>query len=398
MSIIAEIFDVFREIKDNKIFKNINDSDVIRVSIGPNSIAKKANNAILQFPILVSDSISINDLTMVSKALERQYATYIRVAMGLDDSIEFDENKLDHIKKFHQNMNYKQNVFYIDKEKFLKENLNLLKPFTQDLRLKNLNEMTTKNNRNYYILGEDNDFEGDDVRKPLEPKIREKSQYTSQLLVNDVNKSNELIPTVLDITGFYENIDGDKFQINILLGIKTIAHLIPSEEMIYNISKGVEEKRFLFRFIQWTTGEISFFKDFVLCLDRIKKEATNQRTASKWWRSLKVRSISSKFRRMSFSKKELLPNCTILISMDEVEYILNNYNIDLLKDINSVQELIDTFFLLGFVIIDPASELVYFLFHGESNYQTFSFNALEKEGRGSSSGDIKALVSLMNRI
>lgn len=391
MGIIEDLFDVFNDIKDKNFL--LGKDGVAVINLGQNSISKKANNAILQFPVLVSDTIGIEDLTMVCKALEREYATFIRIAMGLDGVIEKGQTKIDFIKRFHQNAGLKQVERFRLEEDFSVANKEMLKPYSETLNMRNLNDMTVKNNRNHYILAE-----VDDRSDVVERKIRDKSQYTSQLIPNDVNKANELIPLILDITAFYENEDGDKYQVNILMGIKTIAHLLTSEEMIYNITKSLEEKRAFFRFIQWTSGEISFLRDYVLCLDRIKSEAINKKKNSNWWRSLKLRALSSKIRRAALLKKELLPNATILISMDEVEYIANNYNINLLKDTKTVEQLMDIFFLLGFVIIDSSAELVYFFFNGESNYQTFSFNSLERESKGSGSGDIKALVSLMNRI
>lgn len=419
MGVLQDVLDLVKDIKNNE-YLDVDASDRINLKFGRNSIAKKAGHAILQFPVLTSDVISVQDLTMVNKALEREFATLVRVAMGLDDIItDPNMDKVDYIRQFHQNTGTK-GTLHIDrglfKEDLEQQNLRALRPFSEDLRLDILNDKTTSNNRNHYVLGGSKRsksmlsesrqrrnglpaMSGGETDYPsfvAGEKMRKDSQYTNALVPNDVKKANELVPTTLDISIFYANKQGQAVQSNVFLGVKTITHLVPSEEMIFNVAKAVEEKRGFFRTIQWTTGEIAFFKDYLFMIDRIKREATGRRTDSHWWRSLKRRALEDKIKRFSFSKKELLPNATILITMDEVEYIMNNYNIDLIQDMSAVQNLMKTFFLLGFVIVDPAAELAYFFFDGQTTYQTYSYNSLEREN--TSTNEVKSIVSLMNKI
>jgi hypothetical protein len=396
MGALQDVLDLIKDLKNNKYLDADEVEGVLNVKFGRNSIAKKAGHAILQFPVLTSNVISVQDLTMINKALEREYATFIRIAMGLDDSLEAGQAKGDYVRKFHQNSGTRSqlriNGNYL-KESMEMQNKAALRPFSEDLRMESLNELTNKRNVNNYILGKG---KLSSISEAGGSPVKDKSQYSNQLVNNDVKKANELVPTTLDIAVFTQNEKGQVSQSNIFLGVKTIAHLVDSEQMIYNLSKGVEEKRALFRFIQWTTGEIAFFKDYLFMIDRIRNEATSQRNESGWWRSLKRRAMEDKVRRWSFSKKEILPNATILITMDEVEYIANNYNIDLLSNTKAVRTLMEVFFLLGFVIVDPAAELAYFFFDGQTNYQTFSYNSLEREN--TSTSEVKSIVSLMNRV
>jgi hypothetical protein len=468
MSTFSAILDLIEEISKKNYF-SYKDGNLDWEQIGKNSIARKAQPAILQFPVLTSNTISIQDLTMVNKALEREYCTFVRLAMGLDDLVDMEDvnSKEKYIKKFHQNIGTKTgssiNLKQINRilsdsvENLNKENLKVYceSEITGGLKLDKLNDKTNKRNNNYYFLKNEDQMtypttvnlstgeissqnskeEGsiekssqqrvsetnkkssqqrvpetiekrsqqrvsETIKKGFQQRVFEKrydSPYKNQLLDNQVNKANELIPTTLDIYVTFKDKNGEFFSTNILLGVKTITHLIPSEEMVYNISTGLEEKRAFFRFIQWTTGEIRFFKDYLLCLDRIKKEAVSQRSNSHWWRSLKARSKISKLRAATFSKGQLLPNATILISMDEVEYMANNYGINLFSSIKSVRTLMDIFFLLGLVIVDPGSELVHFFFDGQSSYQTFSYSSLERENRNMGN-DVKAIVSLMSKM
>ena len=82
--------------------------------------------------------------------------------------------------------------------------------------------------------------------------------------------------------------------------------------------------------------------------------------------------------------------------MEEVEYILNEYGIDLINNINAVRQLFDIYFLLGLAIYDSSNSLVYFIFDGQASYQALPLTALERE-TATKINDIKAITSLMNK-
>ena len=404
MGVLADIFEIVNDLRKDKYFSDPNSNGEIPLKnlVGRKSIASLSKNAIMQFPVLVSDSIPLEQLTMINKALERQYATFIRIAMGLDDIIDSDEikNKKEYLQKFHQNFSNKTSIH--DFKKLGEDNINLCKPYESDLRLTTLNEMTNKNNVNHYILGSGKkqniilEAPGDDVLT-IPVSDRMKFENDKQLVDNDVKKSNELIPTTITNKIYFHNNDGTLCYTEVLYGVKCISHAIPSEELLYNLIKAVEEKRSLFKFIQWTTGEIAFFKDFLFTTDALKREAIGTNRDSNWWRSLRNRARMSRLRRFTFSKKEILPNTTIVISMDEIEYLINSSGIDLYNNKKAVQILLETFFLLGFVIVDGGAEIAHFFFDGEETFQSFSFSALEKENKNSAN-EIKSMISLMNKM
>lgn len=445
----------------------------LTLKLNKNSISRGSSNSILQFPVLTSNTISLDDLTMVSKALEREYATFIRVMVSLDDTINLEkgETKESKIKNFHQNfgteghtrlefsLHESTGFGYTDLYKsFEEKNIHLLNSYCEDLNMTILNDLTNKNNKNYYNLGEAtqsskedadyarlrrqekraeakesreqqkylNDLEDRRIRKQREDEKHAwaqsdydvkmsraerdvekfgwdkqdrqmQSQYrgiaNNQILASDVKKANELVPTLLDISLYYSKPGAPMQETNLVLGVKAVSHLIETEEMVHNIAKSVIDKRAFFRFIQWTSGEINTWKDYILATEKLKKEAVSQRTNSVWWRRLKLRGAKERLKR--FSKKDIMPNATLVLSMDEVEYIQNNYNINLLKNVKAIKNIFDTFFLLGLVIVDPISELAYFMFDGQSEYQVHTYRSLEREN--TSAGDVKSLISLIDK-
>lgn len=407
MSILKDVLEIFKEIKDSD-YLDLDDSGNYNLgSFGrKNSLSRFTDESILQFPVLTSSSLSVEDLTMINKALERQFATFAMIAMNINNIEFFDSHteasKTTFIRRFHTNSNrgistggalqYVNTVLSdsVQLDKLYHCNSKLLKEYVSDLRVKPLNDLTKSKS----LLKEELSNYDAVANTPNDTKLS--SSLSPSLMDNDAKKANEMIPTLIKVPIFFTNKEtGSTFTNEAIVGIKCITHLIPTEEMTYNIAKGIEEKRSFFRFIQWTSGEIKFFKDYLFCIDRIKKEAISSKTNSHWWRSLKNRSNIAKLKSYTFAKHTLLPNTTIVITMDEAEYILNNYGIDLINDVKSVRKLIATFFLLGFVIVDSSAEIAYFIFDGETSYQMYSFRSLEKEN-SNAKRDMKDLMSLAN--
>jgi len=143
---------------------------------------------------------------------------------------------------------------------------------------------------------------------------------------NDVRKANELVPTTLHLktvmmsssTGSAENVG----TIDFIIGVKATMHPIGSDEMVTNLINGCKTNSKFFNMIRWTSGEISFFKDFVFNIGAIKDDVFNRSSgASPWWITLKRRRSLAKMKTRMLLPKEILPNASIVISMAEVETI-----------------------------------------------------------------------------
>lgn len=394
---ISDIMDTIKALNDgfkvsaDLIFKN-----------RETSISRRSRNAICYFPVLTSKSISYEEITMINKVLERQYTTYLRVAMSLDDVIDGTKSKAEYINQFHTNFDNRVGgnlVDSISSEKRLmsmrlKEDSKPYKTTNLSLNENKILESKLSDIKSVFNKKQQVSFSPfkESATAPIGRLLTENGSTTSVLTDNDVKKANEVIPTTMEIE--VRTASGNNTKI--LMGVKTINHPIDSEEMIFNVANCIREKRFFFRAIQWTSGEIRFFKDFVLSADRIKanvQQARNKNT--NWWRSLRNKTVLGLIKQIG-GRPNVIPNTTLVLSMDEIEYITNSYGINLLTDVNSVSKLLSHFCLLGFVILDSSSELAYMFFDGEANYQTFSYNALERENRNNGN-DMKALVSLLGR-
>ena len=502
---------------------------------GRGSIAKEASPGILQFPVIVSTALSLEEVTMIAKALEREYVSFISVITSID-SVTDEKSIEQYLSRIHQNFNgellnrniresvvfslplirnntkynplLSENVIegllsqltdnngaYLLKEgdeivsydqladdqktiikNFLYENYvkqgckchkfrndvntiliserneytkhlimikgknggvklmesccfpkgntnltplkkdtyNNMKEYVPDLNTTTLNEMSVCDS-NFSIIGKSdilkntNEFiqEADMVSSALPaafqdtPDITDVGGRNSSVLKdvlrdNDVKKANELVPTTMHLKTYFKDKDGALHGVDYMIGVKTIVHPIKSESIVINLASSLKRGKGFFNLMRLTTGEISFFKDFVFAVGRAKDDIRLKYKDNPWWNALiRRKKYASVLRKLNF-KQQLVPNTSIVITMDEVEKLKIEYSIDLM-DLKKAHDIMNQLFLLGLVIVDSSIETAYFLFDGQRNYQQYSFNALERENSNSAK-DIKNIMQVLGRM
>jgi hypothetical protein len=396
---IQDINALVDSIKDiYKGSKSIAGKKIINIFKSADNIEKKASKGIMQFPVLVSDAVDKEVLRVVIESLELDYASFVKVAMGLEDVIDLvndKESKAEFIKRFHQNIDMSDSRENLptslksseDLAKYITKNaerLNekMLKSIDEDLRSDSLNDKTI----DWKILD-----------KISEEEDRDK-QIQANIDTRDVKKLNSKQPSLLELNIHYKGENTIK-DTKLVLGVKAVAHALPTNEVTEKLANSVKDNSVLFKAIQWTSGEISFFKDFLLNLDNIRAEFEKDnkgRRKSRWWHILKTRASESKFREI-FGKDKFVPNTTFVITKEEVKRMKNEYGVDVM-DSSQVKKLLDIYHLLGFVVLDEINDLAYFWDSSVQDWQTMSFSALEK-GKSSSGlkrSDLKMMLDLSN--
>ena len=228
---------------------------------------------------------------------------------------------------------------------------------------------------------------------------RSGNRSTNQLTDNDAKKANELVPTLLHMriypveTG--RDSDVELAPIDIVIGVKATLHPVSSDEMITNVCRGVKNEDKLFNALRWTTGEISFLKDFVFGINELKLDAINSsHRASKWWSMLKRRKAMAKIKNVILPNK-LLPNATLVMTQDEVNTIREVYGYDL-NNFALVEKLMANYFLIAFVIVDPALQRVKFLFDGRTQFEMHTYATLAKEST-TNDKQFKEMLNMLGR-
>lgn len=450
MGIISEISSAIKDAKGLMgEVKKINDFKV------NDSLARRSSQATLQFPVLISNSINIDTAQSVSKALEKKYANFVQIVISMNPYLDLkkDKNIVGYLNNIHQNAPTVSNLLKENAMELLTdENIGIFLSLNEGCS----GEILHSNKKQMYSITESlNRYKVNDLYKPksitmgeAEAKARyflkensvvmesdksddnktdvktssnvstidhnkvkslgdetlksvkfsqweadQRSKAGAKMSDNDVKKANELVPTTLTVT--VNPIQGDNFggSLNFVLGVKGIMHLIPSNEMISNLLSGLKSGNKFFNFIRWTTGEITFVKDLLLNIDQLKDDAVKKYTGgSAWWTTLKRRKTLAKAKNL-MSRTKLLPNATIVCSIEEVIEMKEVYGFDLMNLRHSTK-LMNDYFLLGFVVVDSSQELVHFLFDGEDSFETLSFKGLEKENN--SKNDFKEIYKMIS--
>ena len=238
-----------------------------------------------------------------------------------------------------------------------------------------------------------------DRRKAISKASDDKRQYlSSQLLASDVKKANEMQPSLM-IVNFYVN-DSDRdlnIAQQIVAGVKSKLYPVASSDIINKIITKVVDADTMLKLVKVSTREISFVKDFLLGLDDAKLDALSKSrkgSGSAMFNALERRAIKGKIRNTL-----KLDNCakaisTLVISVEEAEELKKYNNIDVMNP-RIIAKFMEKMNLLYFVVVDTTSESINIFTDGDSDYEAYSFSALERE---SGDGAYKKVVKLMTSI
>ena len=411
MDVAKDIQKIDMGVPIDAAFDDDDDAPVSRVpkAASYDSIAKQSKNSVMQFPLLASKSLSFENMQMMSKACERNYASFLQTLFTMN-MITSADTPQELVRQFHQNSNNTVkgpgDVFtFIFNSAIPEKDMNVIlenirygnftveevfntKPVNQYYMPKSIDELATATEArgnvkiNVGTAGSDNKITG----LPKNP-----------YLDSDAKKSNEMMPTMLQVRMFRDMGNGKGEYIDFIVGVKATIHPISSEDMINHLVNVFQDRGSLFKFITWTTGEISFFKDLVLNIPSIKEEIKGIRSgkSSKWWSALKNLKAKRRLNKLTL-REPILPNASLIISQDEVEYIKANYGFDIMNE-EEAAGLIKKLNILAFYVVDSASEVVYSFVDGNDDYSVNTFRALEREN-GNAERQFKDMLKAVNRL
>lgn len=225
--------------------------------------------------------------------------------------------------------------------------------------------------------------------------------FQSQILDSDIKKANELVPTtmVVNFTTISPKTGRSIPVENIVIGIKARIIPVDSDDIINHLLTKLNDRNYIIQLIRATTREISFFKDFILAVDNAKIEAlarSKRGSSNPMWKVLERRAKQSKAKRfIGIKGNNANAITTLVVSQEEVDYVRKNFNKNL-DSIKTINELLDAYNLLAFVVVDESLETAKFKFDdGEDFFETLAFSTLEKE---SSDNSYKKIVNLMSKL
>lgn len=421
------------------------------------SIAASATDGTCYFPVVVDDSIPLEDALIVARALERKYATFVLTTLTMDPYMQIDSedtiNAAEYVRKFHQNMRVKSSTkpdiditsigeglnafesvcdkygidYSVVEEDAMITAWNIYNKVASSVADKNaskwnftIEEVTTpsivndigkirpvyeaKNNRSNTRPAAvapnitNNNYSSPvniapaRINNPVDARTtvnitqaqkrgRSDLRQINHLMDTDFKKANDLVPTMLHIRVYPVSAgDGELPEpIDFVLGVKATLHSVTADAMAENLAKGVNGDNHFFEFIKWYTGETRFFKDFVFAIDQQKSDAVSASNKNRgWFIASKRRKALSKIQ-SKISKNPMTPIMTVVTSKDTLETLAKVYGFDLEASPMLLDKIMSTYFLLGFVIVNPATNRVDFQFDGFDRPETVTLNTLQKE-------------------
>ena len=423
------------------------------------NINKEASKSILAFPVFCSDSCDYDLAARLASAMEFRNAVLVKLIIERIGLIRFDKNEtketlINRVKGFEDVRGFKEDSVIYENMTNLPSLYSVFKNpkfdmgiFCEEMDL-NLNMVDGKRlvlnegdgpskaefTRALNVMDQlkQSEVRGSKVTRPSATDVY-KAELTLQFekdiaasikkenddkeskekIIDDFNNQPNVGGTVVKIDPKkYNKLEPLKMEVEVeyasenqtrttkmTLGVKSVVHTIPSEEVTKFLPKAKFDMSFLIKLAKLYTGEISFWKEFVLNLGEIKGGFDKHKAGeNKWFFKLKRLTDTNNYKKI-FNRKTVMPTVTLAISMEDVEEMLRETNgrFDLTNP-STVYDLINTLSLLNFVILDEARERVWIYEEDEKDFNILTPEDLRQEKEEISQRDLmKVLLTATNR-
>ena len=432
---MGSLGDILKEIKNApRVINNISQSN-----IRGKSMIRRAKDATFQFPMIIPKSCPIDMATACTRMMDRVYAGYTQIALGNNSTMNMalDSSLTQFLKRFHQNIKFEQAIAdlavpedereaYMEKayngeyrvfadpdRKFfmlfnaadkklgmmLESNREGLKPYLSEINMsKQMRDIFESGYEEEYTEAESDETNAEDLTQALlDGKLKQQQLADRRALADiaknnaaalrgpqltdgDIKRMNDMTPYAVQIRLSVVN-SADEFvqYMDIVVGIKTVLHLVDTDDMIANLEKALQNRSGLFRFLRWTTGEISLVKDLLLNMDDLRFDAANQNAGKSPLfgnlKRMKRRGVGMSGFAMPHG---LIPNATLLVTSYEVDHMKNTYGIDMREE-SVAKKLMEGLDLMTFIICDDGAGTVDILYDGDATFQTYALESIERE-------------------
>lgn len=423
----------------SKATDNVDITSLARDLNNTKSITERARKSIFVYPVLFSSGMSDLETDFeVSKFLELQYGIFTMLTVGLNpavsngtigeylnsisaESIEGVEYSLksydpNQVKSWY-NMFSEENKDFFEEYKYVngleaKNNgytdLNEILDKVNDLEKNNKELQRSQNataDRVKKLEGDKNEFNSMDAFD------EENDVFASELKADAmIKKLSDAAPTMIELKLKLKGYESD-FKIPIAL--KANPHFLRSDELSALFDSAIEDKRLLTRIVKLTSGEISFFKDFLFNIDRIKRDQKLYESFGQhpWYQQFMARKEKNRAKRLGlilsslFGKgKEVvsatsnyLPTASIILTIDELEKSSKMKFGFLLKNEKILWSILNHLGLLCIGIYDPRRETFAFYFNGFKKPLMMSKKQMKGSSGKSDSEKMTELMLLMTK-
>ncbi|MBQ9631974.1 MAG: hypothetical protein IJV04_03550 [Lachnospiraceae bacterium] len=215
----------------------------------------------------------------------------------------------------------------------------------------------------------------------------------------DMKKANEAIPTFTKATiGFIVDETEQVVTRDVLIGVKTWIHRAASRELVSDIYNAIINKRKFLQFVKWISGEGTTLSDLLFSIGEMKLDATSTRKPGigQWLPAFRRRKRLNKIA-IPFLMKNYTPNGSVVVCRSEIEFIKSEYGVDVLRP-EHVKMLMESSFLLSFVVIDQSNETVSVIYDGQNDFQQYTYAALERSDGQQTDRMLRELYRTVSRV
>lgn len=447
MGMINELFDVVSLTKkaQNDLKMDQTNIDALSAAFGKaKSISSKASKYVMEYPVACTTLISNYDTALaISKQIEFDCARFIILSAGLNpvvrassgDTIEAHISELMSSYESYSGIKvaiapasqeyldagreYVNNILSNEEYNSFNKTSEIAKPiFATEAVQQDVDNEEESTNGDSNNGNNNNNNNGKKTKLPLTAdELKDavnKNNYNYSTIQNMqiINKLGKVAPTIITLKLVIS--DGlTSRDLEIPLAIKATLQFVDTK-YIKDILLGVNIKGHkLLNFIKMTTGQISFFKDWLLAIDSAKKDVDREANIGNtpFFRRLlnnkakyRIKSISQviPFLKNIIGKKVQtdLPMCTLIV--DETEFS-ETTKIGLSNCISNRQKYVDPFLdeymLLGLGIIDNTNDVLHLFYSGESTHVSIKISDLANgSGKGDISSSLASAVANMSKL
>lgn len=400
----------------DNINTGIKTGKVIAKYVSNTSLTKLARDSIFQFPVIISSSIDNDEIFVMSKALERNYASMMVSVISMSSYIDLSKyGKEDYLvkflRRFHSNANVGAQIYA--NESFTIESANILPSENvvgvnvaalwdsafESCDMDSINEMYRPFKRTTRILedaleaskmtfgekleinnadaiakaGEKNVIyvDNDKTKLPQRGSDKNTNQVVKSEYMTDMAPTMINVSIVADATG-----KGDTWTQNVVLGIKAMVRMVKSGVMVNNMLDAFKD-RALFKWIKWTNGEIST-AELIFGAGKAAQDGYDAVSKDNWLKKLRARKHAQKINKLL--GRRLLPNASIIITETEAIAIQEACGIDP-HNAADASKMMEKYFLLAFGIYDTEAKLLNIIYDGDSQFSTQSIREIAAKNK-----------------
>lgn len=210
-----------------------------------------------------------------------------------------------------------------------------------------------------------------------------------------LRKLQDVGPTIVTITLYLTDGAGGQRAIQLPLAIKSSLQFVDSIDLMTVLSRTNTNNRKLDRFIKVTSGQMGFFKDWLASLSEINEDIDREKALGKVPIFRRLLDAKNRYRIKSIAEtrprlakfiagknQKDLPMCTIVCTVAELEEAYNQKWTYIYRTRKIIDDIIDTYMLLGFGVVDTTSDYIYLFYAGESEPQIIAMDKLGNNAGG----------------